>query len=140
MYVDAAATVTDDVNKAIKTVAAETGSAYVDLRAAFKGPDYSYDETHYLASDGDHPTPPDTSRSPWRSSTWYRPSCTFHRPDQREAPPTQSRTSSASAHGWGRTVVNSVVAAVNDTRTMSVPRRAISHLINLPSHGPDCAG
>ena len=55
MYVDAAANVTDDVNTAIKTVAAETGSAYVDLRAAFKGPDYSYDETHYLASDGDHP-------------------------------------------------------------------------------------
>jgi acyl-CoA thioesterase I len=55
MYVDAAANVTDDVNTAIKTVAAETGSAYVDLRAAFKGPDYSYDKTHYLASDGDHP-------------------------------------------------------------------------------------
>lgn len=54
MNVDVA-TVTDDVNTAIKTVAAETGSAYVDLRAAFKGPDYSYDETHYLASDGDHP-------------------------------------------------------------------------------------
>jgi acyl-CoA thioesterase-1 len=54
-YVDAAATVTNDVNTAIKTVAAETGSAYVDLRAAFKGPDYAYDETHYLASDGDHP-------------------------------------------------------------------------------------
>ena len=31
------------------------GSAYVDLRAAFKGPDYSYDETHYLSDDGDHP-------------------------------------------------------------------------------------
>lgn len=54
-YVTAAATVTDDVNTTIKTVAAETGSAYVDLRAAFKGPDYAYDETHYLASDGDHP-------------------------------------------------------------------------------------
>ena len=54
MNVDAA-TVTDDVNTAIKTVAAEAGSAYVDLRAAFKGPDYSYDETHYLASDGDRP-------------------------------------------------------------------------------------
>jgi acyl-CoA thioesterase-1 len=54
-YVDAAAAVTNDVNTAIKTVAAETGSAYVDLRAAFKGPDYSYDETHYLATDGDHP-------------------------------------------------------------------------------------
>jgi lysophospholipase L1-like esterase len=23
--------------------------------AAFKGPDYAYDETHFLASDGDHP-------------------------------------------------------------------------------------
>ena len=32
-----------------------SGSAYVDLRAAFKGPDYSYDETHYLSDDGDHP-------------------------------------------------------------------------------------
>ena len=28
---------------------------YVDLRAAFKGPDYAYDETHYLSNDGDHP-------------------------------------------------------------------------------------
>jgi lysophospholipase L1-like esterase len=35
--------------------AAQTGSAYVDLRAAFKGPDYHEDETQYLASDGDHP-------------------------------------------------------------------------------------
>lgn len=54
-YVDAAATVTGEVNAAIKTVAGETKSGYVDLRAAFKGPDYSYDETHFLASDGDHP-------------------------------------------------------------------------------------
>src|SRR6476646_2267549 len=54
-YVDAAARVTDDVNTAIKSVAAKTGSAYVDLRAAFKGPDYAYDETHYLSNDGDHP-------------------------------------------------------------------------------------
>ena len=54
-YVDAAAQVTDDVNTAIKSVAAKTGSAYVDLRAAFKGPDYAYDETHYLSNDGDHP-------------------------------------------------------------------------------------
>lgn len=54
-YVDAAAQVTDDVNSVIKSTAAATGSAYVDLRAAFKGPDYSYDETHYLAPDGDHP-------------------------------------------------------------------------------------
>ena len=43
------------MNTAIKTTAAKTGSAYVDLRAAFKGPDYAYDETHYLSNDGDHP-------------------------------------------------------------------------------------
>jgi lysophospholipase L1-like esterase len=54
-YVAAATTVTDEINTAIREVAAQTGSAYVDLRAAFKGPDYSYDETHYLAPDGDHP-------------------------------------------------------------------------------------
>jgi lysophospholipase L1-like esterase len=54
-YVDAAASVTNDVNTVIQRVAAQTGSAYVDLRAAFKGPDYAYDETHYLATDGDHP-------------------------------------------------------------------------------------
>lgn len=54
-YVDAAASVTDKVNTVIREVAAQTGSAYVDLRAAFKGPDYAYDETHYLATDGIHP-------------------------------------------------------------------------------------
>jgi lysophospholipase L1-like esterase len=54
-YVDAVTQVTDDVNTIIKSTAAKTGSAYVDLRAAFKGPDYAYDETHYLSSDGDHP-------------------------------------------------------------------------------------
>ena len=54
-YVDAATTVTDEVNTVIREVAARTGSSYVDLRAAFKGPDYTYDETHYLAPDGDHP-------------------------------------------------------------------------------------
>ncbi|MFI5054648.1 MAG: SGNH/GDSL hydrolase family protein [Acidimicrobiia bacterium] len=54
-YVDAAATVTDEVNTVIKSTAAKTRSAYVDLRAAFKGPDYVYDETHYLSNDGDHP-------------------------------------------------------------------------------------
>ena len=42
-YVAAAAEVTDDVNTVIKTTAGKTGSAYVDLRAAFKGPDYAYD-------------------------------------------------------------------------------------------------
>jgi len=54
-YVSAATQVTDDVNTAIKSTAAASGSAYVDLRAAFKGPDYAYDETHYLSNDGDHP-------------------------------------------------------------------------------------
>lgn len=54
-YVDAAATVTDEVNTVIKSTATRGGSAYVDLRAAFKGPDYAYDESHYLSSDGDHP-------------------------------------------------------------------------------------
>ena len=54
-YVDAAEEVTDQVNNVIKTTAANSGAAYVDLRAAFKGPNYAYDETRYLASDGDHP-------------------------------------------------------------------------------------
>ena len=54
-YIHAAATVTDEVDTAIRSTAAKTGSAYVDLRAAFKGPDYVYDETHYLSNDGDHP-------------------------------------------------------------------------------------
>jgi lysophospholipase L1-like esterase len=54
-YVHAADSVTDSVDKAIEAVAARTDSAYVDLRLAFKGPSYSYDETRYLASDGDHP-------------------------------------------------------------------------------------
>jgi acyl-CoA thioesterase I len=54
-YVAAAAEVTDRVDRVIRSTAARTGTAYVDLRAAFKGPDYAYDETHYLSSDGDHP-------------------------------------------------------------------------------------
>ncbi|HET7800557.1 MAG TPA: SGNH/GDSL hydrolase family protein [Humibacillus xanthopallidus] len=54
-YVASAAEVTDQVNTVIASTADRTGSAYVDLRAAFKGPDYGYDETHYLAPDGDHP-------------------------------------------------------------------------------------
>ena len=52
---DAAEALTDQVNTAIKGTAASDGSAYVDLRAAFKGPDYAFDETHYLSNDGDHP-------------------------------------------------------------------------------------
>ena len=54
-YVAAAEEMTDQVDTAIKNAAKQSGSAYVDLRAAFKGPNYSYDETHYLSSDGDHP-------------------------------------------------------------------------------------
>ena len=54
--VAAAARVTDEVNSVIKSTAAASGSAYVDLRAAFAGPNYTYDETHYLSNDGDHPS------------------------------------------------------------------------------------
>jgi lysophospholipase L1-like esterase len=54
-YVNAAEEMTDRVDKAIQSTASKTGSAYVDLRAAFKGPNYTYDETHFLSSDGDHP-------------------------------------------------------------------------------------
>jgi lysophospholipase L1-like esterase len=54
-YVAAAEEMTDRVNAVITSTATKSGSAYVDLRAAFKGPNYAYDETHYLSSDGDHP-------------------------------------------------------------------------------------
>jgi acyl-CoA thioesterase I len=54
-YVAAAEEVTDRVNTAIRSTAEKSGSAYVDLRAAFKGPDYAFDETRYLSNDGDHP-------------------------------------------------------------------------------------
>src|SRR5262245_18702259 len=54
-YVAAAEQVTDDVDAAIKRIASRSGSAYVDLRAAFKGPSYDADETRFLATDGDHP-------------------------------------------------------------------------------------
>jgi lysophospholipase L1-like esterase len=54
-YVSAAAAMTADVNTIIRNLANRTGSAYVDLRAAFKGDDYTGDETDYLADDGDHP-------------------------------------------------------------------------------------
>jgi lysophospholipase L1-like esterase len=54
-YVAAADTVTANVNETIRKVAHGTGSIYVDLRTAFRGPDDSWDETHLLAPDGDHP-------------------------------------------------------------------------------------
>lgn len=55
VYVSTAEQMTDEVDSITKTTASETGSRYIDLRAAFKGPNYTYDETHYLSSDGDHP-------------------------------------------------------------------------------------
>ena len=54
-YVAAAKTMTEKVDSIIKSTATKTGSAYVDLRTAFKGPSYAYDESHYLSNDGDHP-------------------------------------------------------------------------------------
>ena len=54
-YVDAADAVTTQVNDTIRSVAHATNSTYVDLRAAFRGPDAAWDETHLLAPDGDHP-------------------------------------------------------------------------------------
>jgi lysophospholipase L1-like esterase len=54
-YVVAARQVTAQVDKAIKTTASKTGSAYVSERRAFKGPGFGYIETHYLTKDGDHP-------------------------------------------------------------------------------------
>jgi lysophospholipase L1-like esterase len=54
-YVAAADAVTDSLSDAIRSVAHETGSSFVDLRVAFRGPDAEWDETHLLASDGEHP-------------------------------------------------------------------------------------
>jgi lysophospholipase L1-like esterase len=53
--VTAADTVTAHVDETIKSVAQSTGAVYVDLRTAFRGPDASWDETHLLGPDGDHP-------------------------------------------------------------------------------------
>lgn len=46
---------TGDFDDAVHTVAVDTGSDYVDLRTAFRGPDLTSDATPLLASDGDHP-------------------------------------------------------------------------------------
>ena len=54
-YVDAANNVTHSVNNTIREAATANGSLYVDLRTAFRGPDDTWDETHLLAPDGDHP-------------------------------------------------------------------------------------
>jgi lysophospholipase L1-like esterase len=54
-YVDAADSLTLQLNSDIKAIAASDHAAYVDLRTAFKGPNDDGDETYLLASDGDHP-------------------------------------------------------------------------------------
>jgi lysophospholipase L1-like esterase len=54
-YVAAADAVTERVDETIHSVASATASTYVDLRTAFRGPDRTWDETHLLAPDGDHP-------------------------------------------------------------------------------------
>lgn len=54
-YVDAADSLTHTFNDAVQAVASKTGSRFVDIRVAFRGPDDSYDETNLLANDGEHP-------------------------------------------------------------------------------------
>ena len=54
-YVSAARQMTAQVDAAIKTTASQNGSTYVSERRAFKGPSFGYIESHYLASDGEHP-------------------------------------------------------------------------------------
>jgi lysophospholipase L1-like esterase len=61
-YVSAARQMTSQVDAAIKTTASQSGSAYVSERRAFKGPSFGYIESHYLATDGEHPTPRATRR------------------------------------------------------------------------------
>ncbi len=51
----ATAELTQQVNQALRQVAARTKAAYVDLYDAFKGPDTDGDDTPLLADDGDHP-------------------------------------------------------------------------------------
>jgi lysophospholipase L1-like esterase len=54
-YVDASHRVTASVSNLIRRVAIAHGGYWIDLRTAFRGPNDSYDETHLLAPDGDHP-------------------------------------------------------------------------------------
>jgi len=54
-YVDASHQVTASVSDLIRRVAVAHGGYWIDLRNAFRGPTYSYDETQFLAPDGDHP-------------------------------------------------------------------------------------
>jgi lysophospholipase L1-like esterase len=54
-YVATAEALTADVDDLIRTEALASGSRYVDLLTAFRGPDRAWDESHLLAPDGDHP-------------------------------------------------------------------------------------
>jgi lysophospholipase L1-like esterase len=54
-YVDASEALTARVSDLIRRTAVAHGGYWINLRRAFKGPSYSYDETQYLAPDGDHP-------------------------------------------------------------------------------------
>ena len=54
-YVATADALTADVDDLIRAEAHASGSRYVDLLTAFRGPDRAWDETHLLAPDGDHP-------------------------------------------------------------------------------------
>jgi len=54
-YVEASHEVTASVSDLIRRVALAHGGYWIDLRTAFRGPNDSYDETHLLAPDGDHP-------------------------------------------------------------------------------------
>src|SRR5262249_24493988 len=54
-YDNAADAITLQVNHAIRTTAQSAKSIYLDVRTSFRGPNGEWDETHLLASDGDHP-------------------------------------------------------------------------------------
>ena len=54
-YVNAERSVTQVFSDTIRSIAMNTGSIYVDLAAAFRGPDNDADDTNLLATDGDHP-------------------------------------------------------------------------------------
>jgi lysophospholipase L1-like esterase len=54
-YVRTADALTAEVDDSIQSIARTTGSRYIDLRTAFRGPDHTDDETDLLAPDGDHP-------------------------------------------------------------------------------------
>jgi acyl-CoA thioesterase I len=55
VYVSAARQMTAQVDAAIRTTADQNGAKYVSERRAFNGPSFGHIESHYLASDGEHP-------------------------------------------------------------------------------------